>query len=479
MASVNGRTAADQIEVDVAIVGAGLSGLACARRLAQAGATTCVLEARERVGGRTLNAPVGDGKVVEVGGQWVGPGHRRIRALAAEVGVETFPTHIAGAHLYSWRGRVTRYRSDVPRRNLGGFADYRLAQVRLERMARRVDLESPASDPLAARWDTETLESWISRHIHTRSGRELMRLSLEAVLAVDAAEISLLHWLFYIRAGGGLDSLIRTRGGYQQDRFVGGSQEIALRLAEELGEQVRLRSPVRRIQQRHGGVRLSADSGAVDASLAVLAIPPALTASIEFDPPLPGIRQQLAQRMPAGTVIKFTAIYDEPFWRSAGLSGHATSLEGPVKVIFDNSPPDASPGALLAFALAGDARRLAALPASQRTEAVLGRLGKLFGPQAARPRKLLEQDWASEPWTRGCYAGYFGPGGWSDFAATLRRPTGRLHWAGTETATEAQATMDGAVRAGERAAAEALARLSETGTADAAQAPAKHASQPA
>jgi monoamine oxidase len=295
--------------------------------------------------------------------------------------------------------------------------------------------------------------------MHTSAGRELMRLSVEAVLAVDAAEVSLLHWLFYIRAGGGLDSLIRTDGGYQQDRFVGGSQEISIRLADELGERVRLRSPVRRVEQRRGGVRVNADAGTVDASLAVVAIAPALTAAIQFDPPLPGARLQLAQRMPAGTVAKFTAIYDEPFWRSDGLSGHAISFEGPVKVIFDNSPPDGRPGALLAFALANDARRLAARPPGHRAEAVLGRLGELFGPRAANPTQFLQQDWASEPWTRGCYAGYFGPGGWRDFGATLRQPAGRLHWAGTETATEAQGSMDGAVRAGERAADEVLARL--------------------
>ncbi len=364
-------------------------------------------------------------------------------------------------HLYMRRGRVKRYRSDVPRRNLAGLVDYRAAQARLEWIARSVDIEAPAGNRRARRRDVQTLESWISRHMRTRSGRDLMRLSVEAVLAVDAAELSLLHWLFYIRAGGGLDSLIRTDGGYQQDRFVGGSQEIALRLAGELGESVRLSSPVRRIEQRRGGVRVWADSGAVDASLAVVAIAPALTAAVEFDPPLPGVRQQLAQRMPGGTVTKFTAIYDEPFWRSAGLSGHATSLEGPVKVIFDNSPPDGRPGALLAFALAGDARRLGGLAAGERTEIVLRRFAELFGPRAAEPRELLEQDWASEPWTRGCYAGYFGPGGWSDFGGALRRPVGRLHWASTETATEAQGSMDGAVRAGERAAGEVLPRLSE------------------
>ena len=450
----------DRIETGVAVVGAGLSGLACARRLTRAGVPVVVLEARDRVGGRTLNAAIGDGRIVEVGGQWVGPGHDRVRALAAEVGVGTFATHIAGDHLYSHSGRVTRYRSDVPRRDLVGLADYRLAQHRLERMARQVDVEAPERARRAARWDAETLESWISRHMRTRAGRELMRLSLEAVLAVDSAEISLLHWLFYLRASGGLSALTRTRGGYQQDRFVGGSQEISIRVAAELGERVRLGEPVRRIEQRGERVRLITGTATVDASRAVLAIPPALTTAIEFDPPLPGARQQLALRMPAGTVVKYTAIYDEPFWRAAGLSGHATSLEGPVKVVFDNSPADGAVGALVAFILADDARRLARLQAGERSAAVLDRLGALFGSRAAQPRQLIEQDWASEPWSRGCYAGYFGPGGWSAFGSVLRQPFARLHWAGTETATAFQATMDGAVRAGERAADEVLARLS-------------------
>ena len=144
------------------MIGAGLSGLACARRLAHAGVRVCVLEARDRVGGRTLNAPIGDGKVVEVGGQWVGPRHGAIRTLGAEVGIETFPTQIAGDHLYARRGRVNRYRSDVPHRDLAGLADYRLARARMERTARSVDIEAPAGHPRARRPDAQTLESWIS-----------------------------------------------------------------------------------------------------------------------------------------------------------------------------------------------------------------------------------------------------------------------------------------------------------------------------
>jgi len=452
--------------IEVAIVGAGLSGLAAALQLQEAGTDVAVLEARDRVGGRTLNEPIGEGKVIELGGQWAGPSHTAISGLAAEVGVELFPTHIDGEHLFSLRGRVTRYRGDVPHRPLPGLLDFRLAQMRLERMARTIDPDAPHRAPGAARWDAETLASWMARHMRTRSGRDLMRLALEAVLAVDAEDISLLHWLFYIRVGGGLNALVRTGGGYQQDRFVGGSQEVAVRVARRLGRRVVLDAPVRAIRQHADHVEIAAGEHTVRARQAILAIPPALTTAIAFDPPLPGARHQLAQRMPHGTVAKFQSVYAEPFWRGEGLSGHATTDRGPVKVVFDNSPPDGSPGVLLAFVLAGEARRLYERPAVERREMVLAQLAELFGPRAGKPDRLVERSWAQEEWTRGCYAGYFGPGGWTAFGDVLRRPVGGIHWAGSETATIHHGSMDGAVLAGRRAADEVLAEVRHRGAGE-------------
>lgn len=445
--------------VDVAVVGAGLSGLAAALRLHEAGRSVVVLEARERVGGRTLNEPIGEGQVVELGGQWAGPRHTAILALAGAVGVETFPTHIAGDHLFAMRGRTSRYRGDVPRRAPFGAVDFRVAQARLERMAQSIDPQTPQGAAGAPRWDRETVASWMARNMRTDAGRWLMSAAIKAVLAVDPQDLSLLHWLFYIRVGGGLDSLMRTEGGYQQDRFVGGSQEISIRVARRLGERVRLGVPVTRIEQRADHVLLHAGATSVSARFAVLALPPALTTAIAFDPPLPGVRQQLALRMPQGTVAKYMAIYAEPFWRSDGLSGHALADRGPATVFFDNSPPSGSPGVLLAFVLAGDARALAACSEVERREAVIARLVDLFGPRAAEPDRLIERSWAEEQWTRGCYAGYFGPGGWTAFGHALRTPVGRLHWAGSETAVMHHGSMDGAVTAGERAAAEVLSRL--------------------
>ncbi len=189
----------------------------------------------------------------------------------------------------------------------------------------------------------------------------------------------------------------------------------------------------------------------------IVAIPPALCGRIAYDPPLPGLRDQLTQRMPQGTVIKCMAVYDEPFWRTVGLSGQAASTSGPVKVVFDNSPPDGRPGVLLGFLEAREARRLGSRPAEERRRAVLDGFARFFGQRAAEPERYIERSWAEEEWSRGCYGGYFPTGGWTDYGPALRRPVGRVHWAGAETATAWMGYMDGAVRSGEEAAREVLA----------------------
>jgi monoamine oxidase len=114
---------------------------------------------------------------------------------------------------------------------------------------------------------------------------------------------------------------------------------------------------------------------------------------------------------------------------------------------------------LLGFAVGEDARRLTTLSPSARRAAALSAFVRLFGPRAGAPRELIEHNWSVEPWTRGCYAGYLPPGVWSDYGAALRAPVGRVHWAGTETSEVFAGYMDGAVRSGERAAAEVAQTL--------------------
>jgi monoamine oxidase len=447
-------------KADVAIVGAGLAGLTAARRLVEAGLQPFVVEARDRVGGRTLNHDIGDGKVVEVGGQWVGPTQRRMLALAREVGVETFPTYDEGENVIEWRGDRKRYTGAIPRINPAILADIAQAQARLDRMARRVPLEAPWEAERAVRWDAETFATWLRRNVATAGGRTLFEIGVEAVWAQEPGDLSLLHVLFYTHSGGGFDALIGTSGGAQQNRFVGGSQLVALGVAEALGaDRIAVEAPVREIVHDGDGVRVRADGLEVRARRAIVALPPALAGRIAYDPPLPGFRDQLTQRMAQGSVIKCMAVYPEPFWRAEGLTGQATSDVGPVRVTFDNSPPDGSPGVLLGFLEGRQARALGRRSPAERRDAVVGCFARVFGPRAASPEAYVERVWADEEWTRGCYGCAMPTGAWTEFGPALRAPIGPIHWAGAETATVWSGYMDGAVSSGERAAADVVAAL--------------------
>jgi monoamine oxidase len=447
-------------EADVVVVGAGLAGLAAARRLRAGDASVVVVEARERVGGRVLNHDIGGGKVVEVGGQWIGPTQDRLAGLAAELGVETFPTYGEGENLIEYGGALRRYRGTIPRINPAVLLEVERAQRRLNRLSRDVPLEAPWEAPKAAKLDGQTLATWMRRNLATKPGRMLLELGIEAVWAAQPEEMSLLHALFYIHSAGSLERLFDTEGGAQQDRFVGGSQLVPIRMAEQLGEErLVLGAPVRRIEHSSDGVIVHADGNVVRGRRAILALAPTLAGRIAYDPSLPGYRDQLTQRMPLGTVAKCMAIYDEPFWRAEGVSGQAMSDRGPVRLTFDNSPPEGSPGVLLGFLEGRRARELGRLPEHERRTAVIDCFTRLFGPRAATPDAYVERLWAEEEWTRGCYGCHMPTGAWTNFGPALHPPIGPLHWAGAEYAHVWNGYMDGAVRSGEAAAAEVVELL--------------------
>jgi monoamine oxidase len=450
-----GRT----IEADVVVVGGGLAGLAAARALADEGIAVVVCEARDRVGGRTLNADIGDGKVVEIGGQWVGPTQDRLYELAAELGVETYPTYVEGQNLLELGGRLRRYSGTIPRLNPASLLEIELTRRKLDSLARRVPLEAPWEAPDAKRLDSTTLATLLDRRLRTRSARRLVEIASRTIWGADSSDVSLLYALWYVHAGGGFDSLVDTEGGAQQDRFVGGSQLVAVRLAEELGERVVLSAPVSRIEHTAGQVRVRAADAEVVARRAIVAMAPALCDRIEWAPELPPARAQLGQRMPWGSYLKCLAIYDEPFWRADGLSGESVSDSGPATTTFDNSPPDGRPGILLAFCSGGEARALQRQSASRRRTAVLDGLVRTFGPRARKAERFIEQDWSRERFTGGAPVCFMPPGVQTGFGAAIREPVGPIHWAGTETAEVWSGYMEGALRSGERAAQEALAAL--------------------
>ena len=450
----------DTHEVDVVVVGAGLAGLSAARALVARGASVVVLEARDRVGGRLLNHDIGDGAVVEVGGQWVGPTQTRALELTDELGLTTFPTYNDGENVIEWRGSLKRYRGPIPRINAAILLDTLRAQRRLQRLADTVPVEAPWLTPDARSLDSQTFDTWLRDNTSTAGARTLLEIGTEAVWAQEPRDISLLHVLFYVRSAGSFDDLIGTDGCAQERRWVGGSQRLALEMARELGDRVVLDAPVRAIRHDRHGVEVEARGGVrARGTRVIVALPPVLTSRIEYDPILPGHRDQLTQRMPQGTVWKCMAIYDEPFWRADGLTGQSTSDIGPVRTTFDNSPPGGSPGVLLAFLEGDHARRAGLVSADERRRQVVGCFTRTFGPRAARPLAYVEKSWAEEQYTRGCYGCAMTPGAWTSFGSALRTPIGPIHWAGAETATRWSGYMDGAIRSGDSAAEAVLAEL--------------------
>ncbi|MGN6607916.1 MAG: flavin monoamine oxidase family protein [Jatrophihabitans sp.] len=461
--------AATTLSADVVVVGAGLAGLTTARRLVAAGKSVIVLEARDRVGGRTLNHPIGGGKVAEAGGEFVGPTQTRIVALANEVGVGTFDAYDTGQNVYV-NGLIRLQYSDTSPLGTAPpdpllLADITTLVLQIDQLAAKVDVQRPWASPDAATYDAMTLTTWVQQHSVNSAGvLAILAPFLEALLGAEAGDVSMLAVLAYVAAAGDssnvgtLERLFDVRGGAQQSRIVGGSQVVAQKVAAALGTRVRLGTPVREIRQTATGVTVVGDTVTVNAGRVVVAVPPALAARIRYTPLLPAQRDLLMQRAPMGALMKVEAVYPAPFWRAQGLTGQFLTVGGPVGYAFDNSPADGSPGVLAGFV--GGAQNLVWGPKSpaERRAGVLAQFARIFqDDRFLTPTDYFDMDWTTEEWSRGGPTAVFGPGVLTQYGPQLRVPVGRIHWAGTETSDYWTGYMDGAVRSGERAAAEVLA----------------------
>lgn len=469
-------------QVDVAIVGAGFAGLTAAELLWSAGKSVKVIEARPRMGGRTWTERFGpEGLPLESGGQWIGPGqdyvHRRLRHF----NVPTFRTFDQGVniieterrrggegvfHYYDAEGGLTP--GKALRIFKGTALDFSALYEGLDRLAETVSLTAPWETEGAQELDQRTLESWIQEQ-WSRLGplrlkpadervRNIMRSVIHTVFSASPSKISLLHALFYIKSGGGMDSLINVTGGAQQERFLNGTQELLHKMAAPFEKDIVLASPVHAIEQRGGHAVVHSKRVKVRAQRVIVALPPALIPRMEFLPALSARRDLLYQSYPMGNTIKVMALYEKPFWRTGrrNFSGQFFSPFTPLTAAFDNSHPSSSQGALLGFMVGPQADlALAQSPEERRGEA-LRSFAHFFGQEALRPISYHEKVWAEEGFSRGAYAGYLPPGIWTSYGDLLRKPEGLIHWAGTETSEVWNGYIEGAIRSGYRAAREVL-----------------------
>jgi len=452
----------EHVEAEVVIVGAGFAGLTAARELQRAGRDVVVLEARDRVGGRTHTVTQA-GTWIDLGGQWIGPGQDRINALVAELGFATYPQTEDGDDVVL-DALGSRRVSNIAL----GFSDEELLDYltlvgELDAMAEQVPLDAPWEAPEALAWDSVSLREWVRGHDLSERASGLFEVGVQAVFAASSTQFSLLHAAHYLHSAGGWSKLTDSEGGAQQDRVVGGMEPVATRLAADLDDRVRLSQPVRSIAQDDAGVVVRTDEITVRARRVVVALPPTLAGRIDYQPPLPAQRDQLVQHQPQGSVIKFHVLYDEPWWRADGLSGMVLCPDEPIGVTFDCTPPDGSPGLISGFFEGPHAVAAGLLDEAARGDIVVDVLARTLGEQARDLLAYVDRDWSAEAFTRGCYGAHLPPGAWTLFGPALRVPRGRVHWAGTETAERWAGYIDGAIDSGLRVTAEVLTALDDEG----------------
>ncbi len=359
-------------EADVIIVGAGLSGMIAARKVLEAGLTPLILEADERVGGRILTQEAIPGVPVELGAQWIGDTHERMFRLAAELGVETYPQYDEGETSYDLAGSGVLRENEFHARFAAELKELELVLRHLDLLAADVPVDAPWQAPRALEWDAVTAGAWYDAQGLSPVARTLLEICTVGILAVPTAEVSFLHLLFTIQTCGVTSELFaESEGGAQTTRFIGGTSEIPRRLAALVGDRIVLDVPVQLIEHTADSATVHCRGGLVARGRRVIvAISPTLAGRIMYDPPLPGIRDQLTQRLPNGSAMKAFFIYDEPFWRADGFNGQLISDVGPARMSNDTCIPGDDHGVILLFLEGDQARTFGRLPEAQRREAL-------------------------------------------------------------------------------------------------------------
>lgn len=450
------------MQTDVVVVGAGFAGLRAAQRITKAGRSVAVLEARDRVGGRTCPGEIA-GRTIDLGGMWLGPTQRRLDALTRELGMVRYPTWLEGECTLAFRGRFDRAPGEDFDRALGTPNRLRLLKLNweLERVMKRLDVTAPWNHPKADALDGQTVASWVAGKTSSADVRDLMNMVCEAVFCTEARELSFLFFAFYCKAAGGLLVLLAGGpGGAQNFLFDGGLHAAAQHLAEGLGDDLRLEAPVVAVEQDGDRVSVTTESGdAVTATHLIMATPPPLAAQITWEPGLSQDRRRLLEKQTMGSTIKAWLAYERPFWRDSNHNGFVMDDTSAFTPAFDATPPGSDIGLIAGFFESVEGRSVADDGAEARREIAVRTLVRHLGPQAAKPLEYVDKDWTAEQWSKGCYGAVMPPGVLTTVGHLMRTPFGAVHWAGTETATEWSGYVEGALESGDRASQEVLTAL--------------------
>jgi putrescine oxidase len=450
------------LDRDVVIVGAGPSGLTAARELKRAGLSVAVLEARDRVGGRTWTDTV-DGAMLEIGGQWVSPDQTALLALIEDLGLQTYSRYRDGESVYIGAdGKRTQYTGGTFPVSETTAAEMDKLTVLLDSLAAEIGAEEPWAHPKARELDTISFHHWLRQNSTDEEACNNIGLFIAGgMLTKPAHAFSALQAVLMAASAGSFTNL--TDEDFILDkRVVGGMQQVSLLQAAELGEDVVLDSPVRTInwtEEASGGYRVTAVSerATVNARFVIMAVPPNLYSRVSFNPPLPRRQHQMHQHQSLGLVIKVHAVYSSPFWREDGLSGTAFGAGAIVQEVYDNTNHEDPRGTLVGFVSDEKADAMFELSAEDRRRTILESIASFLGEKALEPEVYYESDWGSEEWTRGAYAASYDLGGLHRYGKDQLKPVGPIYWSSSDLAAEGYQHVDGAVRMGQISAARIVA----------------------
>ncbi|XP_063306211.1 amine oxidase [flavin-containing] A-like [Pelobates fuscus] len=449
---------------DVIVIGGGISGLSAAKLLHESGLNVVVLEARDRVGGRTHTLRNKETQYVDVGGAYVGPTQNRLLRMAKELGVQTYKVNVNGILIQYDKGKSNKFHGAFPTSyNPLVFLDYNNFMRTMDQWGSEIPADAPWKAPHALEWDKISMEEFIVKVCWTSTARRLAELFVNLVVTAETHQVSALWFLWYVKLCGGTVRVFSTENGGQERKFVGGSGQISEKMMERLQGRVKLESPVVRIDQSGDNVIVETlNHDIYQGKYVISAIPPVLTTKIHFKPELPAVRNQLIQRLPMGSVIKCMVYYKEAFWKKKGYCAcMMIEDEGiPIGFTLDDTKPDGSKPAIIGFILSRKATALANLSKEERKRKICEGYAKVMGTEEAlHPVYYEEKDWSKEQYSGGCYTAYFPPGIMTQFGSIIRTPEGKIFFAGTETATQWSGYMEGGIQAGERAAREIMFKM--------------------
>ncbi|XP_077783503.1 amine oxidase [flavin-containing] A-like [Podarcis muralis] len=452
------------VDCDVVVVGAGISGLSAAKLLSESGVNVVVLEARDRVGGRTFTVRNKQVNYVDVGGAYVGPTQNRILRLAKELGIETYKVNVKERVILHTNGKSYPFCGAFPPVwNPIVYLDFNNFWRTMDELGKEIPADAPWDAPHAAEWDKMTMKEFIDKHCWTKTTRDFAALFVDINVTSESHMVSALWFLWYVKLCGGTTRIFSVTNGGQERKFVGGSGQITEKIMALLKGTVKLERPVIHIDHSGDSVIVETlNHETYKSKYVISAIPPALTTKIHFKPELPTKRNQLIQRIPMGFVIKCMMYYKEAFWKKSDFCGCAMILdeEAPISITLDDTKPDDSVPAIMGFILTRKAFRLADLSKEERKKKICELYAKVFGSEEAlHPVHYEEKNWGAEQYSGGCYSAYLPPGIMCQYGRVIRQPVGRIYFAGTETATQWSGYMEGAVQAGERAAREILCNM--------------------